>query len=78
MPDAVLKAGCRATASGSSLNDLEHTKPVSPWHKSGDRLSYEILSSAIGELSKQNPNNLQEIDKTEKTTDFRRLGRWRR
>jgi hypothetical protein len=63
MPDAAPQGGCRATAYCSSLYDLQHTKPVSLGHNSEDHSSYEILSSAIGELSKQNPNNLQDIDK---------------
>jgi hypothetical protein len=62
MPDAAPQGGCRATAYCSSLYALQHTRPVSPGHNSKDHSPYEILSSAIGELSKQNPNNLQDID----------------
>jgi hypothetical protein len=63
MPDVAPQGGCRATAYCSPLDDLQHTKPISPGHNSEDHLSCEILSSAIGELSKQNPINFQDIDR---------------
>ncbi len=59
MPDAAPQGGCKSTAYCSPLNDLQHTKPASPGHNSEDHLSCGILSSAIGELSKQNPKILQ-------------------
>jgi hypothetical protein len=55
MPDAAPQGGCRATVYCSSRYDRQHTKPVSSGHNSEDHSSYEILSAAIGELSKQNP-----------------------